>query len=47
VTPNKRMEPSAAIVLKEAIHLCPGGQLFTFSGGARGARVARGSCASR
>jgi hypothetical protein len=45
--PNKRMEPSGAIVLKEARRLCPGAQLFTFSCGGRGARVARGSCASR
>jgi len=45
--PNKRMEPPGGIVLVEAGRLCPGVQLFTFNRGARGARVARGSCASR
>jgi hypothetical protein len=44
---NKRMEPSGAIVLKEAGRLCPAGHELTFNSGARGARVARGSCASR
>jgi plasmid stabilization system protein ParE len=47
VTPNKRMEPPGAIVLKEAGRLCPAKRLFSFSTGARGARVARGSCAIR
>jgi len=40
--PNKRMEPTGAIVLKEAGPLCPGGHELTFTNGARGARVARG-----
>ena len=44
---NKRMEPSGAIVLKEARRLCPGGHEPTFNSGARGAGVARGSCAVR
>jgi len=41
------MEPSGAIVLKEARRLCTRGRQFTFATGARGARVARGSCAIR
>src|SRR5262245_49556555 len=45
--PNKRMELVGALVLKEAGRLCAGGQLFTFTSGVRGARVARGSCAGR
>ena len=45
--PNKRMEPAGAIILVEAGRLCPGVQLFTFNRGARGARIARGSCAIR
>ena len=45
--PNKRMEPSGAIVFKEAVRLFAGGDLFTFNSGARGDRVVRGSCAIR
>jgi hypothetical protein len=45
--PNKRMEPSGAIVSKEAECLCSGGHELTFNSGVRGARVARGSCAIR
>jgi hypothetical protein len=45
--PNKRMEPTGAIVSKEARRLCPGGHELTFNCMARGARVARGSCAVR
>jgi len=45
--PNKRMEPTGAIVLEEARRLCPGGHELTFNSGVRGARVARGSCAIR
>jgi hypothetical protein len=45
--PNKRMEPSGAIVLKEARRLCPDRCQPTFSTQARGGRVARGSCAIR
>jgi hypothetical protein len=44
---NKRMEPAGAIVWKEARRLCPGGHELSFNNGARGPRVARGSCASR
>jgi hypothetical protein len=45
--PNKRMEPAGAIVLREVERLCPDGQQRTFNSRARGARVARGSCAIR
>jgi hypothetical protein len=45
--PNKRMEPTGAIVLKEAGRLCPCEHQLTFNRMARGARVARGSCAVR
>ena len=45
--PNKRMEPSGAIVFKEAWRLSPGGHELTFNCMARGARVAHGSCAIR
>jgi hypothetical protein len=45
--PNKRMEPTGAIVLKEAGRLCSGARLFTFKNSVRRGRVARGSCAIR
>ena len=44
---KKRMEPSGATVLKEALRLYASGQLFTFNCRARSAWVARDSCAFR
>ena len=39
--PNMRVKLAGAIVLMEAIRLCPGGHELTFNATARGGRVAR------
>ena len=39
--PNKRVKLAGAIVLMEAVGLCPGGHELSFNDTARGRRVAR------